>query len=143
MSYSDIVATIAMIVSITAVPASGYLSYRYAIEGEKRKEWNGVVEPILEYLEGHELFLSKKKCPDYTFHSFPSKNWDAAIRRSKDPKKYQQALQDYRSVLNEIKTSPAPVIYFGQSESEREEWIDRYPDGINRLNELMTILALK
>ncbi|MGK0703344.1 hypothetical protein ACSFCW_07610 [Yokenella regensburgei] len=50
MSYSDIVATIAMIVSITAVPASGYLSYRYAIKGEKRKEWNQIVSPIRDKL---------------------------------------------------------------------------------------------
>lgn len=46
MSYSDIVATIAMIVSVTAVPASGYLSYRYAIKGEKRKEFNAVADII-------------------------------------------------------------------------------------------------
>ena len=46
MSYSDIVATIAMIVSITAVPASGYFSYRYAIKGEKRKEFNAISDII-------------------------------------------------------------------------------------------------
>lgn len=50
MSYSDIVSTIAMIVSITAVPASGYLSYRYAIKGEKRKEWNQIALPIRDKL---------------------------------------------------------------------------------------------
>lgn len=50
MSYSDIVSTIAMIVSITAVPASGYLSYRYAIKGEKRKEWNQIASPIRDKL---------------------------------------------------------------------------------------------
>lgn len=60
MSYSDIVATIAMIVSISVVPASGYLSYRYAIKGGKRKEWNSVVEPILVYLEG--LKTQRKHC---------------------------------------------------------------------------------
>lgn len=46
MSYSDIVATIAMIVSITAVPASGYLSFKYAIKGEKRKEFNAIADSI-------------------------------------------------------------------------------------------------
>ena len=51
MQYSDIVSTIAMIVAIVAVPASGYLSYRYAIKGEKRKEWNVLVEPLLLILE--------------------------------------------------------------------------------------------
>ncbi|HFD7120007.1 TPA: hypothetical protein ACF3P8_002624 [Serratia marcescens] len=46
MSYSDIVATIAMIVSITAVPASGYLSFKYAIKGEKRKEFNAIADTL-------------------------------------------------------------------------------------------------
>lgn len=46
MSYSDIVATIAMVVSITAVPASGYLSFRYALKGEKRKEFNAVADAL-------------------------------------------------------------------------------------------------
>lgn len=46
MLYSDTVATIAMIVSITAVPASGYFSYRYAIKGEKRKEFNLVTDNL-------------------------------------------------------------------------------------------------
>ncbi|MCT4708809.1 hypothetical protein MUA04_00975 [Enterobacteriaceae bacterium H11S18] len=50
-SYSDIISTIAMIVAVVAVPASGYLSYHYAIKGEKRKEWNALVEPLLIILE--------------------------------------------------------------------------------------------
>ena len=50
MSYSDIVATIAMIVSITAVPASGYFSYRYAVKGEKRKEFNAISDIIRQKL---------------------------------------------------------------------------------------------
>ena len=50
MSYSDIVATIAMIVSITAVPASGYFSYHFAIKGEKRKEFNAISDVIRQKL---------------------------------------------------------------------------------------------
>ncbi|EOF8196231.1 TPA: hypothetical protein RM800_003976 [Yersinia enterocolitica] len=46
-SYSDIIATIAMIVAFIAVPASGYISYHYAIKGERRKEFNSVAEPIM------------------------------------------------------------------------------------------------
>ncbi|EDT5054728.1 hypothetical protein NYD00_000766 [Salmonella enterica subsp. enterica] len=46
MSYSDIVATVAMIVAFVAVPASAYLSYHYAIKGERRKEYNSVVFPV-------------------------------------------------------------------------------------------------
>ncbi|MBJ9293558.1 hypothetical protein GHT40_04520 [Citrobacter werkmanii] len=48
--YSNGVATIAMIVACVAVPASGYLSYHYAIKGEKRKEWNLLAVPMREKL---------------------------------------------------------------------------------------------
>lgn len=53
MTYSDFVATIAMIVAVIAVPATGYLSYYFAIKGEKRKEWNQVSIPIREKLISH------------------------------------------------------------------------------------------
>lgn len=50
MLYSDLVATSAMIVAIVAVPASGYLSYHYAIKGERRKEFNLVADAIRKKL---------------------------------------------------------------------------------------------
>ena len=50
MVYSDLVATAAMIVAIVAVPTSGYLSYHYAIRGEKRKEFNVVADAIRKKL---------------------------------------------------------------------------------------------
>lgn len=53
MTYSDCVATIAMIVAVIAVPATGYLSYYFAIKGEKRKEWNQASIPIREKLISH------------------------------------------------------------------------------------------
>lgn len=49
-SYSDVIATIAMIVAIVAVPASAYASYHYAIKGERRKEFNAVSGPIRQKL---------------------------------------------------------------------------------------------
>lgn len=45
-SYSDVISTIAMIVAFIAVPASGYLSYHYAIKGEKRKEFNAIADNL-------------------------------------------------------------------------------------------------
>ena len=50
MVYSDLVATSAMIVAIVAVPASGYLSYHYAIKGEKRKEYNTIADTLRKKL---------------------------------------------------------------------------------------------
>lgn len=46
MTIDRILSIIATIVSFVAVPASGYLSYRYAIVGEKRKEFNLVSDPL-------------------------------------------------------------------------------------------------
>lgn len=49
MLYSDVVATIAMIVSVVAVPASGFISYKVAVKGEKLKEWNALAEPVYDF----------------------------------------------------------------------------------------------
>ncbi|EMA4150186.1 hypothetical protein ACN5LS_004306 [Cronobacter sakazakii] len=46
MTIDRILSIIAIIVSFTAVPVSGYLSYRYAIKGEKRKEFNSVTDRL-------------------------------------------------------------------------------------------------
>lgn len=50
MTIDRILSISSIIVSCIAVPASGYLSYRYAIRGEKRKEWNLIAAPIRERL---------------------------------------------------------------------------------------------
>ncbi|EPH3308706.1 hypothetical protein ACWO30_003194 [Citrobacter freundii] len=46
MSYSDVVATIALFVSFVGTFASGYISYHYAIKGERRKEYNLVADRL-------------------------------------------------------------------------------------------------
>lgn len=51
MTIDRILSAIAIIVSFIAVPASGYLSYRYAIRGERRKEWNAIAEVLLAHYE--------------------------------------------------------------------------------------------
>lgn len=51
MTIDRILSAIAIIVSFVAVPASGYLSYRYAVRGERRKEWNAIAEVLLAHYE--------------------------------------------------------------------------------------------
>ena len=46
MSIDRLLSIIAIMVSCIAVPASGYLSYRYAIKGEKRKEFNAIADKM-------------------------------------------------------------------------------------------------
>jgi len=71
MTIDRILSVFATIVSVVAVPASGYLSYHYAIKGEKRKEWNALAEPIHDYFfkRGHEHDDGKF----YTRHEIPFK----------------------------------------------------------------------
>ncbi|MGG5982147.1 hypothetical protein [Salmonella enterica] len=144
--YSNSVATIAMIVSLVAVPASGYLSYQYAIRGAKRKEWNDVAEPILEYLDGHLASLTRKICPaDNNLQNFPDKKWVAILRRIPRRKvaTFESALNDYKEILAIIYKSPAPMLCWGQSDSDVEEWIDRYPEGIAAIEKLLHLLCLR
>lgn len=46
MTIDRMLSLFATIVSVVAVPASGYFSYWYAIKGEKRKEFNLVTENL-------------------------------------------------------------------------------------------------
>lgn len=46
MTIDRILSLVAIVVSFIAVPASGYLSYRFAVKGEKRKEFNAVSDAI-------------------------------------------------------------------------------------------------
>jgi hypothetical protein len=46
MTIDRVLSLVAIIVSFIAVPASGYLSYRFAVKGEKRKEFNAVSDAI-------------------------------------------------------------------------------------------------
>jgi len=46
MALDRMLSIFATIVSVVAVPASGYLNYRYAIKGEKRKEFNAVTDNL-------------------------------------------------------------------------------------------------
>lgn len=80
MTYSDAVATIAIIISVVALPATYYFGYKAAVGNDKRKEWNAVAEPVIEYLEGHLSSLNRKRCPpDNNLNKFPRKSWDSAL----------------------------------------------------------------
>ncbi|QDL31452.1 hypothetical protein [Serratia liquefaciens] len=100
MSYSDVVATIAMIVSITAVPASGYVSYRFAIKGEKRKEFNAIADPIMESLM-QQLERTKKGDPPWKTTQKEQINSLINISKPKDFNRIQDAYEAYQRALSE------------------------------------------
>ncbi|MEP6457317.1 hypothetical protein [Citrobacter freundii] len=50
MIYAEIISTVSIILTTIGIPASGYFSYKYAIQGERRKEWNLLATPIRDKL---------------------------------------------------------------------------------------------
>ncbi|MDT7094722.1 hypothetical protein [Citrobacter amalonaticus] len=108
MSYSDIVATIAMIVSITAVPASGYFSYRYAIKGEKRKEFNAISDIIRQKLREQLRLIENGVFPGGGNVSISQREIDTFIDISstKNKKHLSELWSEYqRSLQNSIDVS--------------------------------------
>lgn len=59
MTIDRILSIVAIIVSFIAVPASGYLSYRFAVKGEKRKEFNAVSDAIRLKLREQKRLLAQ------------------------------------------------------------------------------------
>lgn len=114
MSYSDIVATIAMIVSITAVPASGYFSYRYAIKEEKRKEFNAISDIIRQKLRDQLRLIDYGVFPSGDNVSISQREIDTFIDVSNIRNKklllglwsdYQHALKNSIDVSDPLKGS--------------------------------------
>ncbi|EKN6195693.1 hypothetical protein OZ830_004289 [Yersinia enterocolitica] len=112
MKIEIIIAIIGTIISVIAIIASYFSGVRAGKVNEKRKEWNAVAEPVIEYLEGHLSSLSRKRRPpDNNLINFPRKSWDAVLRRSTKTKaeELERLLADYRSVLDEVDKHPAIV----------------------------------
>ena len=108
MSYSDIVATIAMIVSITAVPASGYFSYHFAIKGEKRKEFNVIRDVIRQKLREQLRLIENGVFPGGGNVSISQREIDTFIDicSPKNKKHLSELWSEYqRSLQNSIDVS--------------------------------------
>lgn len=63
MTIELLLSIIATTASFIAIPASGYLSYRYAIKGERRKEFNNIADPLREKFRGQLSFLEENIYP--------------------------------------------------------------------------------
>ncbi|HEI6789167.1 TPA: hypothetical protein SK266_000626 [Yersinia enterocolitica] len=142
MEYSDIISTIALIISIIAVPATYYLGYKAAVKNDKRKEWNQLAEPIIIKLEEHCELLERKALPHMHDPYFPNDKMAAIRRRLKTKERIvlDEIFNRYLALFDEIKKSPTPIML---SKVDEPEWIDRYPEALEITKELMIILKLK
>lgn len=99
--YSDTVATIALIVSVVAVPASGYFSYKYAIKGERRKEFNVVADVIRTKLREHLSYLKQGIYPSGDYIKLCRSDYDSLIDVTPVRKRYivRRLVNEYQRVL--------------------------------------------
>jgi hypothetical protein len=101
--YSDTVATIALIVSVIAVPASGYFSYKYAIKGERRKEFNAVADSLRVKLREQKSLLGQDIYPASGNDRIDSREFDALIDVAKKNESIaiSHLVDNYQRILSE------------------------------------------
>ena len=128
MMIDRIISISAMIISIIAVPASGYLSYRYAILGEKRKEWNSLAEPIIDSFE--EMIIIWEEQQSLNRDIIPYQNVEKIRRRmgSKQLQKFDMLMEELSLLQKKMK------LYYE---------VENYKTGISVLNELITQIYLR
>ncbi len=133
MQYSDVVATIAIIVSFIAVPASGYLSYRYAVIGEKRKEFNAVADVIRQKLREHRRHFEQELYPSGQYIEVSQHEYDLLIDVSASGRRdsVRRRVDDYQSALS----SSVELTRYGDYK------ITDLPRAIAALEELMPYVA--
>lgn len=79
MTIDRMLSLIAIIVSFIAVPASGYLSYRYAVIGEKRKEFNAVADVIRQKLREHRRHFEQGLYPSGQYIEVSHHDYDLLV----------------------------------------------------------------
>ncbi|HID7507789.1 TPA: hypothetical protein ACXHW4_001612 [Enterobacter hormaechei] len=103
MTIDRILSLIAIIVSFIAVPASGYLSYRYAIKGERRKEFNAIADEIRRKLREHCRHFEQGMFPSGKYIEVAPHDFDSLVDVSDSGHKekvrilvdrYQEALSE-------------------------------------------------
>ena len=142
MSYSDVVATIALMVSVVAVPASGVISYRYAIKGEKRKEWNALCEPLIESIEELHHYWSQEREIHVNHISMDRIEKIRRRMNNSERKKFDSLWSNLEQSIQNIKLSPAPLMWLADG-SHKEPWVSPYPPAAMVSAKLLKILQLR
>lgn len=101
MTIDRILSIIAIIVSFIAVPASGYLSYRYAKKGEKRKEFNLAADKLRYKFREQLRLLEQNLYPASGKFEVTESEIDVFVDVSKKWKsdKIRQAWDEYQKSL--------------------------------------------
>lgn len=132
MTYSDAVATIAIIISVVALPATYYFGYKAAVRNDNRKEWNVIAEPILTELE---LIQSIWEGSDsLSVDPLPYQNMEMLTRRvtNKKSEELKAAWDRYYQCRDKIKRP-----------GQQDDISTVYRDGIESVKALKKIIRLR
>lgn len=142
MTIDRILSIFATIVSVVAVPASGYLSYHFAIKGEKRKEWNAITEPLLESLEELHYYWAREN--EIQVNHIPHGSVEKIRRRMNagERRKFDSLWSDFEKSIQSIKLSPAPLMWSADG-SHKDPWISPYPEAVKVTSSLLKVLSLR
>lgn len=135
MSYSDIVATIAMIVAIIAVPASGVVSYHYAIKGERRKEFNAIADPIRLKLHEHLRHIEHDIYPSGAYIEISRRDYDSLIDVS-----YHRDRKPLRLLCCKYEDALASSVVFDGGGSYK---VLSFEEAKKTLSEILTLIERK
>lgn len=132
MTYSDVVATIAIIISVVALPATYYFGYKAAVRNDKRKEWNAIAEPILAELEMIQGIWEGNE--SLSVDPLPYKNMEMLARRvtDKENEKLKAAWDRYYQFRDRIKRP-----------GQQDDISTIYRDGIESVKVLREIIRLR
>ena len=102
MTIDRILSIIATTVSFVAIPASGFISYRYAILGERRKEFNAVADNIRHKLREHQRHMEKNIYPSGEHVDICQKDFDtlADVAYERDRKAIRTLCDKYQKSLH-------------------------------------------
>ncbi|UZE39692.1 hypothetical protein [Enterobacter hormaechei] len=102
MTIDRILSIIATTVSFIAIPASGFISYRYAILGERRKEFNAVADNIRHKLREHQRHMEQNIYPSGEYLEISQKEFDtlADVAYERDRKAIRTLCDKYQKSLH-------------------------------------------
>lgn len=135
MTIDRVLSIIATTVSFIAIPASGFISYRYAILGERRKEFNAVADNIRHKLREHQRHMEQNIYPSGEYLEISQQEFDtlADVAYERDRKTIRTLCDKYQKSLNSSITTDEYGDY---------DIVD-FNEALAFLKELMTLIERK
>ncbi|ELW2864908.1 hypothetical protein QMI71_003229 [Salmonella enterica] len=135
MTIDRLLSIIAITVSFIAIPASGFISYRYAILGERRKEFNAVADNIRHKLREHQRYMEKNIYPSGELVDISQKDFDtlADVAYERDRNAIRTLCDKYQKSLH----SSIKIDEYGDHE------ILGFDETLKLLEELMPLIERK